>query len=107
KVVPITEAKSEAVIGFNGSRQRISKTTRNRVDCDAYLVNGRVYYEPNITIRIISCVYPDPSLLLMHLFPWTILKYLIMPIYYHQRKRMDRIHAKAKHQLIARSPAKA
>ncbi|VDO26109.1 unnamed protein product [Haemonchus placei] len=60
-----------------------------------------------LTKKTSGCFNHEIQMLVYHLFPWTILKYLLMPIYYHHRKRMDKIHAKAKHQLIARSSAKA
>lgn len=33
-------------------------------------------------------------MLLMHLFPWSILKYLIMPIYWRHQKRMIHLHGR-------------
>ncbi|CAI4232540.1 unnamed protein product [Auanema sp. JU1783] len=42
-----------------------------------------------------GCFNHEIQMLLMHLFPWSILKYMIMPIYYHHRRRMTRIHAQA------------
>ncbi|VDM82058.1 unnamed protein product [Strongylus vulgaris] len=48
------------------------------------------------------------KMLLRHIFPWAVLKYLIMPIYYYHRRRMSNIHAAAsKKVLVDRSSAKA
>lgn len=62
-----------------------------------------------LTKRTSGCFNHEIQMLLMHLFPWSILKYLIMPIYYHQRRRMNRIHeaAGSHKQQAVRSSAKA
>ncbi|KAE9414844.1 hypothetical protein Angca_005376, partial [Angiostrongylus cantonensis] len=41
-----------------------------------------------LTKRTTGCFNHEIQLLVMQLFPWTILKYLIMPIYYYHRRRM-------------------
>ncbi|EYB98532.1 hypothetical protein Y032_0130g1524 [Ancylostoma ceylanicum] len=62
-----------------------------------------------LTSKTSGCFNHEIQMLLRHLFPWAILKYLIMPIYYYQQQRMDRIHtsmSKEKQHTI-RSSAKA
>ncbi|KAL6734541.1 hypothetical protein Aduo_005070 [Ancylostoma duodenale] len=62
-----------------------------------------------LTSKTSGCFNHEIQMLLRHLFPWAILKYLIMPIYYYQQRRMDRIHtamSKEKQQTM-RSSAKA
>ncbi|KJH50809.1 oxidoreductase, short chain dehydrogenase/reductase family protein [Dictyocaulus viviparus] len=62
-----------------------------------------------LTARTSGCFNHELQLLAMHLFPWTILKHLIMPIYYHQRRRMTLLHAaaSAEKQGVTRMSAKA
>lgn len=45
-----------------------------------------------LTKKTAGCLNHELQMLGFHLFPWTILKYLIMPIYYHQRKRVTELH---------------
>ncbi|WKX92965.1 hypothetical protein Q1695_010749 [Nippostrongylus brasiliensis] len=59
-----------------------------------------------LTKKTSGCFNHEIQMLILHMFPWSILKYLIMPIYYHQRRRMTKYHAKIRQQPI-RSSAKA
>ncbi|KAL7080033.1 hypothetical protein ACQ4LE_000579 [Meloidogyne hapla] len=44
-------------------------------------------------VRMTSgCFNHEIQLLLRHLFPWTLLKHLVMPIYWHQQRRMIKLH---------------
>ncbi|KAH7712678.1 Protein DHS-5 [Aphelenchoides avenae] len=46
-------------------------------------------------VRVTSgCFNHEIQMLLMHLFPWSILKYLIMPIYWRHQKRMIHLHGR-------------
>uniref|UniRef100_A0A7E4VBT6 Uncharacterized protein n=1 Tax=Panagrellus redivivus TaxID=6233 RepID=A0A7E4VBT6_PANRE len=38
-----------------------------------------------------GCFNHEIQLLLMHMFPWTLLKYLMMPIYWYQQRRMIKL----------------
>ncbi|KAH7708867.1 Protein DHS-5 [Aphelenchoides avenae] len=49
-----------------------------------------------------GCLNHDIQMLLMHLFPWSILKYLIMPIYWRHQKRM--IHLLGRPPVLAAKP---
>ncbi|KAI6197393.1 hypothetical protein M3Y94_01218700 [Aphelenchoides besseyi] len=42
-----------------------------------------------------GCFNHEIQMLLRHLFPWAILKYMIMPIYWRHQKRMIRLHGPA------------
>ncbi|KAI1722030.1 short chain dehydrogenase domain-containing protein [Ditylenchus destructor] len=42
-----------------------------------------------------GCFNHEIQMLAMHLFPWSILKYLLMPIYWKQQKRVIELHAKS------------
>uniref|UniRef100_A0A914HAI1 Uncharacterized protein n=1 Tax=Globodera rostochiensis TaxID=31243 RepID=A0A914HAI1_GLORO len=42
-----------------------------------------------------GCFNHEIQMLMRHLLPWALLKYLIMPIYWHQQKRVLRLHGKA------------
>ncbi|CAB3403747.1 unnamed protein product [Caenorhabditis bovis] len=44
-----------------------------------------------LTKKTSGCFNHDLQMLGFHFFPWSILKYLIMPIYYHQRQRVDNL----------------
>ncbi|CAK5013679.1 unnamed protein product [Meloidogyne enterolobii] len=39
-----------------------------------------------------GCFNHEIQLLIRHLFPWSLLKYLVMPIYWHHRRRMIKLH---------------
>ncbi|CAJ0586561.1 unnamed protein product, partial [Mesorhabditis spiculigera] len=43
-----------------------------------------------------GCFNHEIQMLIRHIFPWSILKYLIMPVYYYHRHRMTRYHAEQK-----------
>ncbi|KAJ1369656.1 putative oxidoreductase dhs-5 [Parelaphostrongylus tenuis] len=61
-----------------------------------------------LTKRTSGCFSHEVQLLITHLFPWAILKYLIMPIYYYHRHRMTIYHATvAQKQAMTRVSAKA
>uniref|UniRef100_A0A8R1I6H0 Uncharacterized protein n=1 Tax=Caenorhabditis japonica TaxID=281687 RepID=A0A8R1I6H0_CAEJA len=45
-----------------------------------------------LTKKTAGCLNHELQMLGFHFFPWTILKYIIMPIYYHQRKRVTQLH---------------
>ncbi|KAI3409798.1 hypothetical protein GPALN_006173 [Globodera pallida] len=42
-----------------------------------------------------GCFNHEIQMLMRHLLPWALLKYLIMPIYWHQQKRVLRLHGNA------------
>lgn len=45
-------------------------------------------------VRVTSgCFNHEIQMLIRHLFPWPVLKYLIMPIYYIQRRRVNHLRA--------------
>ncbi|PAV87005.1 hypothetical protein WR25_12727 [Diploscapter pachys] len=52
-----------------------------------------------------GCFNHEIQLLPMHLFPWAILKYLIMPIYLYQRRRMTLYHSERSHVKDSRATA--
>uniref|UniRef100_A0A0R3PPQ2 Hydroxysteroid 17-beta dehydrogenase 12 n=1 Tax=Angiostrongylus costaricensis TaxID=334426 RepID=A0A0R3PPQ2_ANGCS len=61
-----------------------------------------------LTKRTTGCFNHEIQLLSMQLFPWAILKYLIMPIYYYHRRRMTIHHATvAQKQVVTRTSANA
>nr|CAD2175876.1 unnamed protein product [Meloidogyne enterolobii] len=39
-----------------------------------------------------GCFNHEIQLLIRHLFPWSLLKYLVMPIYWHHQRRMIKLH---------------
>ncbi|EGT56282.1 CBN-DHS-5 protein [Caenorhabditis brenneri] len=45
-----------------------------------------------LTKKTAGCLNHELQMLGFHFFPWTILKYIIMPIYIHQRKRVTELH---------------
>lgn len=45
-----------------------------------------------LTKKTAGCLNHELQMLGFHFFPWTILKYIIMPIYYHQRQRVSQLH---------------
>ncbi|KAK6736770.1 hypothetical protein RB195_019459 [Necator americanus] len=63
-----------------------------------------------LTKKTSGCFNHEIQMLLRHIFPWAVLKYLIMPIYYYHRRRMEKINAsipRQKAQTSVRSSAKA
>ncbi|KAK6035603.1 hypothetical protein COOONC_26892, partial [Cooperia oncophora] len=46
--------------------------------------------------RTSGCFNHEMQTLIQHMFPWAILKYLLVPISLYQRRRVERILAKAK-----------
>ncbi|CAI5440786.1 unnamed protein product [Caenorhabditis angaria] len=50
-----------------------------------------------LTKKTAGCLNHDLQMLGFHFFPWTILKYIIMPIYYHQKQRVAKLLSEQTH----------